>query len=107
MYVVIEWLEEYYEISPTHIRHCRGIIWRKIDNYQISHIRSLGLRQGFFGRVLNYGNIWFFDREMRREHELFAIHNPTRYLNILRPLCENANVEDETVREHVILEEVD
>src|SRR3989344_1241812 len=31
LFIVLEWLNEYYEITPTKIFYRRGIIWRKED----------------------------------------------------------------------------
>jgi len=50
IYVIMLWLNEYYEIWPNAIIHKRGFIFKKEERHPLSHIRSLKVQQGFFGR---------------------------------------------------------
>lgn len=106
LFVVLEWLNEYYEITPTKIAHRRGIIWRKEDSYDISgeksaKITAIGIQQGVLGRVFNYGTLFFYDRGVYKYYYLYYIHNPLRYLEILHKLLPNADIEKDVIREHV------
>lgn len=104
-YVVIQWLNEYYEITPKQVIYRRGIIWRKVDVYDYAHVRSLGIHQSFLGRILNYGSLSLYDRGVYKYYYLNYIHNPDRYFKLLKTLCPNADIEKEVFREHIRDEE--
>ena len=107
LFIVLEWLNEYYEIRPTTITHRRGIIWRKEDVYDLSprdpavRISSIGIQQGFLGRIFNFGTLFFYDRGTYRYQYLYYIHNPLRYFEILHYLLPHAAIEKDVVREHI------
>jgi len=106
LFIVLEWLNEYYEITPTKIFYRRGIIWRKEDTYNLfwdksTRITSIGIQQDFLGRIFNYGTLFFYDRGVYKYYYLHYIHNPLRYLEILHHLLPDADIEKELIREHV------
>lgn len=106
LFVVLEWLNEYYEITPVKIFHRRGIVWRREDAYDLSsdksdRITSIGVQQGLLGRIFNYGTLFFYDRGVYKYYYLYYIHNPLRYLEILHHLLPNADIEKDIVREHI------
>ena len=105
MYVIIQWLNEYYEITPASVIYRRGIIWRKVDVYDYAHVRSLGIHQSFLGKILNYGSLSIYDRGVYKYYYLSYIHNPHRYFKLLQSLCPNADIEKEVFREHIHDEE--
>lgn len=106
LFIVLEWLNEYYEITPTKIFYRRGIIWRKEDTFYLfrdrsSRISSIGIQQGILGKIFNYGTLFFYDRGVYKYYYLHYIHNPLRYLEILHNLLPDAGIEKEVIREHV------
>lgn len=106
LFIVLQWLNEYYEISPIKISHKSGIIWRKEDTFDLSRDKStriteLGVKQGLMGRIFNYGTLFFYDRGVFKYYYMYYIHNPLRYLEILRSLLPDADVQKDTLREHV------
>lgn len=105
LYVVFQWLNEYYEITPTQVVYKRGIIWRKVDVYDYAHIRSLGINQGLLGRIFNFGSLSVYDRGVYKYYYLNYIHNPDRYFKLLKTLCPDADIEKDVVRDHMHDEE--
>ena len=107
LFIVLSWLNEYYEITPTKIVDRRGILWRKEDVYDLNprdpavRISSIGIKQGLLGRIFNYGTLFFYDRGTYKYEYLHYIHNPLRYFEILHNLLPNAAIEKEIIREHV------
>lgn len=105
IYIVLAWLNEYYEVNPSRIFYRRGIIWRKEDLYDLSRktngISSIGVKQGLLGRIFNYGTLFIYDRGTYKYYYLDYIHNPLRYLEILHNLLPQADVEKEIIREHI------
>lgn len=105
LYIVTQWLNEYYEITPAQVIYKKGAIWRKVDIHDFSLVRSIGIQQSFLGRILNYGTISIYDRGVYKYFFLNYIHNPHRYFKLLQSLCPNSDIEKESLREHMHDEE--
>lgn len=101
-YVVLAWLNEYYEIWPEAIVHKGGIIWRKEVRYPFRQIRFIKMYQGMIGKLCNYGSLEIFDWRLTKYTTMYLIHNPHRYERILESLVPKAGQEKEIVREHLI-----
>lgn len=107
MYVVMAWLNEYYELTENFVVHRRGIFFRKEDKSTLDRTRSISLFQGIFGKVFNYGTLTLYDIRFHKNIELYNIHNPIRYMHILETLIPGADEEKATAREHIIEHEQD
>jgi len=83
VYVIMEWINEYYEVWPTLLIHRRGFILKKEERHPLSHIRSVKLEQGIFGRFFGFGTITIYDWYLERYTSLYLIHNPVKYYNII------------------------
>lgn len=103
LFVVLQWLNEYYEITPFKIIYRKGIIWSKEIIYKIEHIESVSLKQGVVGKLLNYGTIEFYDWRTKSYVSFYLIHNPVKYMNILESLVPGADEQKEIIREHIIM----
>lgn len=101
LYIISAWLNDYYEIAPDKIIHRSGILWRRIDEDSLDHVRSVGIKQGLFGRLFNFGTIRFFDWDLRKYNYLYQIHNPNKYIHVLEDLLPEVNREREIIREKV------
>ncbi len=102
IFIVVRWLEEYYEISDHSIMHRKGFVFKKEEEISFKHIRAVKLEQGLFGRILNFGTLVLHDWDMRRDFTLYQIHNPNRYKQILVDLIPDVDVDKRTLREHII-----
>lgn len=86
VYVVLQWLNEYYEITPDAILHKKGIIFRKTEMYKIDKIRMMDIEDTFLGELLNYATITLYDIRLNKYLVMYLIHNPQRYARILKTL---------------------
>lgn len=105
LFVVLQWLNEYYEISPNMVTHRRGFIWKKEDQYPLRHIRLVRVDQGMIGRIFGYGTIELLDWDLARYTTLYLVHNPMKYFYILEGLLPRATSEKHVVVEKIIEEE--
>ena len=105
LFIILQWLDEYYEIKPTKFTHRTGSIFKKELSYTYTHIMSIDLEQSFWGRLFNYGTIHMYDRYINKHLYLYLIHNPKRYYNILKSLIPVTDSENLITREHLIEEE--
>lgn len=99
LFVILEWLNEYYEITPHKISHRRGVIFHKIEEYDISHIMSIEVDQGILGKLFNYGTLRLYDRPINKQLYLYLIHNPFRYYKIIDELLPGRDKEQHKVIE--------
>lgn len=105
MYVVLDWINEYYEVTPSELIYRRGVIYVKEEKVRFSDIRKIELRQGLLGRIFNFGNLILYDFMLKKDLEAFLIHNPQRYLKILSDLIPDLEITKSVVRESIRAEE--
>lgn len=102
IYIILEWLSEYYEISPYAVTHRHGVIFKKEDRYGFQNIKQVRVEQGLMGNFLNYGTIVLFDWRLSKYAELYSVHNPMRHMKILEELLPNVDEHKSTIREHIV-----
>lgn len=97
-YIVLQWLNEYYEITPEHIVHKSGVIFRKTEEYRIDNIRSMDIEDTFLGELFNFGTITLFDTRLKKYLDMYMIHNPRRYAAVLQSLRPKIEYKKQDVR---------
>lgn len=91
IYIVLQWLNEYYEITPEAVIHKRGIINRKSEKYGLDKVRRISVHDTFLGEICNFATLTLYDVRLNKSLDMYLIHNPDRYakiLQILRPRLE-------------------
>ena len=106
LFVIIGWLNNYYEITPRELIHKKGFIFKKEEKHTLNHLISVKIEHGIMGRIFNYGTLNLYNKELKKDMIIYAIHNPIKYHHILQNLLPAANQEKAILREH-ILEAVD
>jgi membrane protein YdbS with pleckstrin-like domain len=94
IFIVLQWLNEYYEIMLDKVVHRKGIVYRNEKTFSLKQVRQVAMNQGFLGELFNYGTITLTDIRLNRKMHMHMIHNPRRYLKILEDLI--PDVEEET-----------
>lgn len=105
VYVILLWLNEYYEITPKAVIHKKGLFYRDSQRYELEFVRTIKVYQGLFGRILNYGTIELHDIRRNKRVEMYLIHNPNRYVHILEKLIEDPHEERHEFRRHIFEKE--
>lgn len=95
---VLQWLNEYYEITPEYIIHKTGIIFRKTEKYRIENVRMMDVVDSFFGELLNFGTITLFDIRLEKYLDMYMIHNPRRYARVLKQLRPAIEAKEDSIR---------
>lgn len=96
-FVIYSWLYEYYDITAHRVIHTKGLIHRTKLGYSYNHIKLIGLKQGLFGKLLNFGTIHLFDRSINKEIYIYLIHNPKRVLEFLEELVPFSDAEMDVI----------
>ncbi len=94
-YIVLQWLNEYYEITPDEIVHKNGIIFKKIDKYRFDNVRAISISENFIGELLNLGTITLYDIRMQKYLDMYLIHNPRRYFKVIKAMKPNIEYKKE------------
>lgn len=102
IYIVLAWLNEYYEVTPKLVRHKKGILFVHKEQLALEDIQSISLHQGLIGKIFNFGTLSLFDWKWRKHEYLYDIHNPTKYMEIIEDLLPGIDEErDIFISEHV------
>lgn len=105
LFVIVQWLNEYYEINPKYVVHKRGYFFKKEERYTLAHLGKVRIEQSILGKFFNYGNVRIFNWALEKEVTLYLIHNPMKAVRILQELLPEADEEKETIREHLMEED--
>lgn len=97
IYIVLLWLNEYYEITPEYIYHKSGIIFRKSEQYRIDHIRRITVEDSFLGEMFNFATITLYDIRFQKYLDMYLIHNARRYAKVLQELRPEIEIKEDHV----------
>lgn len=97
IYVILKWLYEYYEITPEHIVHKKGIIFRKTEQYRLDYVRAMDVEDTFLGEIFNFATITLYDIRLNKYMDMYLIHNPDRYAKILKTLRPHIEIKKDRV----------
>lgn len=96
-YVVLLWLNEYYEITPEYIYHRKGLIFKKREQYRIDHVRRITVEDSFLGEMFNFATITLFDIRFNKYLDMYLIHNARRYAKVLQQLQPEIEIKEDHV----------
>lgn len=105
IFIVIQWVNEYYEITPTEVHHRKGLIFQKQERYTLAHLGRLSVEQGIFGRIFNFGSIKLYDWVLEKDATLYLVHNPMKYQAILKNIIKDVDEDKTVLKEHLIEKE--
>lgn len=97
VYIVLQWLNEYYEITPEYIYHKKGIIFRKVEEFRVDQIRRIDVQDSFLGELFNFATISIYDTRLNKTLDLYLIHNPKRYVQVLKELKPDLEEEEDNI----------
>ncbi|MFI5265141.1 MAG: PH domain-containing protein [Candidatus Levyibacteriota bacterium] len=96
-YVVLQWLNEYYEITPEYIVHKHGIIFKKQEHFRLDHVRSMNIQDMAIGELFNFATITLFDLRLNKYLDMYLVHNARRYAKVLKQLRPNIEMKEDHV----------
>lgn len=97
-FIVLLWLNEYYEITSESVIHKQGIIFRKTEQYALDKIRVMEIKDSFIGELFNFATITLYDIRLQKYLDMYLIHNPQRYTHILQALRPHIEIKKDRVR---------
>lgn len=97
-YIVLQWLNEYYEISSDYILHKKGIFFRKTEKYKLDLVREMEVHDSILGEIFNFATVTLYDIRLNKYLDLYLIHNPRRYVNVIRALRPDIEIKEDMIR---------
>lgn len=98
VYIVLQWVNEYYEVRPDRVLYRRGLLFRKEAHYVLERISLIGLKQSLLGKIFNFGTLSLYDIDTREYIYFYYLHNPLRYYRILETLLPGADEDKRVIR---------
>jgi hypothetical protein len=105
VFVITQWVNEYYEITPKEVIHKTGFFLKKEEKHMLEHLGKLEIEQGLLGRIFNFGTLKLNNWALGKDAILYLIHNPMKYHYILETLLPNADEQKQILREHMVYKE--
>lgn len=96
-YVVLLWLNEYYEITPEYVVHKKGLIFKKQEQYRLDHVRRIDVEDTFLGEMLNFATVTLYDIRLNKYMDMYLIHNARRYAKIFQQLRPEIEMKEDHV----------
>lgn len=98
VFAILQWVNEYYELYRKEFVHKRGIIWRKVEKYSIEHMKFAEVKQDMLGKLFNYGTLSLYDARRIKFLELYLIHSPMQFLEILETINPDLDEMENVIR---------
>ena len=92
LYIVLNWLYEFYITQPSGIIVRRGIIFSKEIQYSLGAIQSIGVQQGILGRIFNFGTVILYNPVLKSDLKLEFIHNPYGEAQFIQKIHPNPEI---------------
>ncbi len=77
-YAAIRWHNHYYIVKEDRILTNRGVFLKHQWVFAIRNIESIDLEQGFFGRIFNFGTLYFHAPTLNKKISMWGISSPRR-----------------------------
>jgi uncharacterized membrane protein YdbT with pleckstrin-like domain len=84
VYVILQWANHYYILTPMGIKYRTGILFKKEKEYSLINIQSVSYHQGMFARLFNYGDIIIFSPALQGELHLTAVSSPQLLAELIK-----------------------
>ncbi len=98
VWVVLLWLNEYYEITPEYIYHKKGLIFRTTQEYRIDQLRRIEVEDSLLGEIFNFSTVTLYDMRLNKTLQMYLIHNPRKYVKVLQDIKPTIETETEHTR---------
>ena len=84
VYIVLSWVNDFYEIGSKEITHVTGIFSKTRRSYPYRDIQSITVHQGFMGRLLNYGEINLYIPTLGHDLHFREVASPRRFVELVK-----------------------
>lgn len=100
IFIILQWLNEYYEISSDMIEYRRGIFFRRVEHFPTNDIKFIDVEQEVLGRIFNFGTITLLNVRRMQFAQMYMIHNPMRYAQVIEDIVPGLVEKKRLVRRH-------
>lgn len=79
----LSWKYFYYIIKPNEIIFRSGIMNVREKSYQLNQLETVTITQGFFGKLLDYGNMRIFSPLLDSKINVINVPEPNKYRDMI------------------------
>ncbi len=87
---LLQWANEYYEITQYEIVHHKGVVSHSQQIYPLNNIEAIIIEQGLLGRMFHYGTITLRNPVLNKTIYLYLISHPEKYMEIIKNQIDSA-----------------
>jgi uncharacterized membrane protein YdbT with pleckstrin-like domain len=91
VWITLFWSSNYYIITPKDVTVRRGVFYTYEKAFSIDKAESVTYRQGFWGKVFNYGTVKVFSPALREDIFIRDIPSPEKFAELLRTHTDATN----------------
>ncbi len=84
IFVSVKWITTIYEIREGEIKFRQGLIAYSQKVYLCKHIQEVICKQGFIGKIFNFGSIELYDPTLTNNLNIDCVQNPSKYADIIK-----------------------
>jgi membrane protein YdbS with pleckstrin-like domain len=87
-----------YRLFPDRLEVASGLFTRSIENVDLFRIRDLGVRQGIYGRIANFGDLYLHSTDSSTpDLHIRGIDAPEAFYRQMRELVEASRAQRQTM----------
>jgi membrane protein YdbS with pleckstrin-like domain len=83
IWVIMQWLSEYYEIHPQEIVHRRGVFMQHREVFNVRDVKSMTIKQNLLGRMFRFGTVILFNPALDQKIAIHDVTNPHKHLEMI------------------------
>lgn len=89
--VTLNWVNEYYEITPGEIIHNKGLFFTKKTIYTCEHVQSTVLEQVLIGKIFKFGTICLYSPALDEKIFLHNISHPEKNMHLIQDILNQSS----------------
>jgi membrane protein YdbS with pleckstrin-like domain len=87
-----------YRVYPDRLEMEQGMLSRRIENVELFRVRDVGMKQGFLGRMLGFGEVYVHSTDASApDIVVSAIDHPREFYQTLRDLVTESRAHRQTM----------
>ncbi len=97
---ILDWLLEFYVISPVEILHRKGILFIRKEIILLKNIEIIKLHQSIIGHLLNYGTVELYAPTISQTFFMYSVATPNEYIKALERSIQKFNSDIKFIRKN-------
>lgn len=84
LHIISQWTHNYYELTPTHLRHWKGVFYPRKRSYPLVDIQEIEVKKRWIDRLIGSGTLMLRCKNPKREVRIRYLCCPTQYAHMIQ-----------------------